>query len=114
MERVALLLGPVPDRAAASVMLIPLGEAALRRCLVLAEALRAAAMPAEVAYGARRLRVELERANRLRVPYVLIAGDDELASGRATLRVMATGTQESLAFDDVVSALIQRRSAVSS
>ena len=105
MERVALLLGPATDRAAAFVLLVPLGEAALGRCLALVQALRAAAVPADVAYGARKLRAELERAHRLRVPYVLIVGDDELTSGRATVRDMATGAQEPLAFDDVAPAL---------
>jgi histidyl-tRNA synthetase len=111
MERVALLLGATADRAAARVLLVPLGEPALGRCLALAQALRAATVPADVAYGARKLRTELERAHRLRVPYVLIAGDDELGAGRATLRDMATGTQESLPFEDVVRTLAHRAGA---
>jgi len=105
MERVALLLGPAPDRAAALVLLIALGEPALERCLTLAQDLRAAAVSAEVAYGGRKLRAELERANRLGVPYVLILGEDELLSGAATLRDMRTGEERPLALGDVVATL---------
>ncbi|MGH7321293.1 MAG: histidine--tRNA ligase, partial [Candidatus Rokuibacteriota bacterium] len=102
MERVALLLGPAPDRAAAVVLLIPLGEPALARCLELAQELRAAAVSAEVAYGARKLRADLERANRLGIPHVLILGADELASGVITLRDMTTGVQQAVGLSDVV------------
>ena len=105
MERVALLLGIPPDRAAARVMLIPLGEAALRRCLALAQDLRGTGVSAEVAYGGRKLRAELERANRLRVPHVLILGDNELAAGVVTLRDMTTGDQRAVALADTVATL---------
>jgi len=105
MERVALLLGSAPDRAAAFVLLIPLGDPALARCLVLAQDLRAAAVPAEVAYGARKLRAELERANRLMVPRVLIVGDSELTSGVAILRDMRTGDQRSVPLGEAVATL---------
>jgi len=101
MERVALLLGAGPDPAAAFVQLIPLGEPGLVRCLRLAQVLRAAGLPVEVAYGARRLRTELERAHRLGVPHVLIVGDDELRAGAATLRDMASGAQDAVPLDAV-------------
>lgn len=105
MERVALLLGAAPDQAATWVLLIPLGELALVRCLGLAQALRAAEIPAEVAYGGRKLRAELERANRLGVPHVLILGDDELAEGVATLRDMTSGAQQTVPLGDAVATL---------
>jgi histidyl-tRNA synthetase len=105
MERVALLLGSSGNRAAACVLLIPLGEPALGRCLVLARALRAGGVPTEVAYGGRKLRAELERANRLGVPHVLILGEDELRDGSATLRDMGSGTQRTVALDAVVGTL---------
>jgi histidyl-tRNA synthetase len=109
MERVALLLGRGPDRAAAFVRLIPLGEAALARCLALAQGLRAAGVPADVAYGARKLKAELDRARRHGVGHVLIVGDDELARGHATLRDMATGAEAPIAFGAVVPAIVRRR-----
>ena len=108
MERVALLLGAAPDRAAAFVRLIPLGEPALVRCLQLAQALRTASVSAEVAYDARKLRRELERAHRLGIPHVLIVGDDELRAGTATLRDMATGAQEPVPLDAVIRRLESR------
>jgi histidyl-tRNA synthetase len=105
MERVALLLGPRPDGAAARVLVIPLGEAALGQGLGLAERLRGAGVPTEVAYGGRKLRAELDRANRLGVPRVLLLGDQELAAGVVTLRDMRTGEQRPVPLGEVPAAL---------
>lgn len=105
VERVALLLGPVPDRASPVARLIPLGEPALVRALALAEDLRRAGLAVEVAYGARRLGAELERAHRARVPRILILGERELEAGVATLRDMTTGEQEAIPFGDVAARL---------
>jgi histidyl-tRNA synthetase len=105
MERVALVLGPVPDRAAAWVLLIPLGEPALARCLALAQELRGRDVPAEVAYGGRRLRQQLDRANRRRIPYAVILGDRELERREVILRDMTAGAQELLAIPDALERL---------
>ena len=107
MERVALLLGTATDRPAAFVVLVPLGEPALARCLGLARDLRLAGVSAEVAYGGRRLRVELDRANRLRAPYVVILGENELTAGLASVRNMASGEQQPVALAEVVGHLVR-------
>src|SRR5437773_6761045 len=86
LERVVLLL---EDHDAASrpfVLLIPLGEAALRRLLPVTRAARQAGVAVELGYGGRKLPRELERADKLGVAYAVIAGDNEIASGEAVLR----------------------------
>jgi histidyl-tRNA synthetase len=105
MERVALLLGAGPDRAAARVLVIPLGETALGQGLSLADRLRSAGVSTEVAYGGRKLRAELDRANRLGVPQVLLLGDQELAAGVVTLRDMKAGEQRPVPLGEVTAAL---------
>src|SRR5437660_1423800 len=93
LERVVLLL---EDHDAASrpfVLLIPLGEAALRRLLPVTRAARQAGVAVELGYGGRKLPRELERANKLGVAYTVIAGDNEIASGEAVLRAMGSGEQ---------------------
>src|SRR5207249_2493554 len=98
LERVVLLLG---DHDAAShpfVLLIPLGEAALRRLLPVTRAARQAGVAVELGYGGRKLPRELERANKLGVAYAVIAGDNEIASGEAVLRAMGSGEQRRVPF----------------
>jgi histidyl-tRNA synthetase len=112
MERVSLLLQDVADPAAPLALLIPLGDAALQRLLALARSVRRQGLAVDVAYGARRLRSELDRANRLAIPYAVIVGDLELAKGHAQLREMAEGSQRELPLDEVpgeLSRLAERR-----
>ncbi len=93
LERVVLLLGEADAAQRPFVLLIPLGEAALERLMPVARAVRQGGVSAELGYGARKLPRELERANKLGVAYVVIAGENELAAGEAVLREMKTGEQ---------------------
>jgi histidyl-tRNA synthetase len=97
MERVVLLLAQDDQQAETSrgprVALIPLGDAARKRLLPVARAARQAGVAVELGYGTRRLPRELERANRLRVAWAVIVGDDELEKGEAVLREMTSGEQ---------------------
>ena len=106
LERVVLLL---EDHDAASrpfVLLIPLGEAALRRLLPVTRAARQAGVAVELGYGGRKLPRELERANKLGVAYAVIAGDNEIASGEAVLRAMRSGEQRRVPFAALAAELV--------
>jgi histidyl-tRNA synthetase len=93
LERVVLLLGDAEAASRPFVLLIPLGDLALQRLMPVARAVRQGGVTAELGYGARKLPRELERANKLGVAYVVIAGENELAGGEAVLREMKTGEQ---------------------
>ena len=49
-----------------------------------------------------KMKKQMEYANRRAVPWVVIVGSDELASGRATVKNMATGEQQAVAFDELI------------
>jgi histidyl-tRNA synthetase len=106
LERVVLLLsdGGLEPRPAA--LLIPLGEEALRRLLGVAREVRARGVAVDLGYGERKLRGELERANKLGVPYAVIVGDSELARGEAIVREMKSGTQRAVPLADLVGQLV--------
>ncbi len=99
LERVVLLLGEEGASGRPLALFVPLGERALHRLLPAARAVRRQGVPVEVGYGTRRLPRELERANRLGVPWAVIAGDDELATGEVILRAMGSGEQRRVALD---------------
>jgi histidyl-tRNA synthetase len=106
LERVVLLLGDDDTASRPFVLLIPLGEAALQRLLPVARAARRAGVAAELGYGGRKLPRELERANKLGVAYVVIAGDNEIAAGEAVLRAMGSGEQRRVAFAALAGELV--------
>jgi len=81
----------------------PLGEPAVRHAAVLARDLRRAGFAVELAEG--KLKRAMELANKLGARFTLILGEDEMAAGRYTLKDMSTGGQQSLARDEIATAL---------
>jgi histidyl-tRNA synthetase len=55
----------------------------------------------------RSLKGQMRQANKDRVRYCLILGEDELAKGHATLRDMAKAEEQSVSLDHVVSRLLE-------
>jgi histidyl-tRNA synthetase len=106
MERVVLLLADAAVAGRPLALLIPLGEAALARLLPVAQAARARGVAVELGYGTRKLRGELERANKLGVEHAVIVGDTELGRGEAIVRSMKSGAQRTVALDALAEELV--------
>jgi histidyl-tRNA synthetase len=75
------------------VYLIGLGDAAERETVRLLQELRLAGLSAERDYTGRKLKAQMKSADRFRVRYTAILGDDELARGEIALKDMETGEQ---------------------
>ena len=100
-----LLLGEEASARPPLALLIPLGQEAFERLLPVAQAVRAAGVEVDLGHGDRKLRTELERANKLGVTYALIVGSDELARGEAVLREMKSGEQRGLSLGGLAAEL---------
>ncbi len=116
MERIVLLMKEsgiaVPGIPGPQVALVYLGEAAKTRCIQLATEFRAQGIRAELGFDDRSMRAQLRNANRLGVSYVLILGEEELASGQVVLQHMQEeAPREIVAQSDVVPLLAQRLGA---
>ncbi|MBI4638880.1 MAG: histidine--tRNA ligase [Candidatus Rokubacteria bacterium] len=106
MERVVLLLAADASTDARPLaLLIPLGAEAFARLLPVAQAVRARGVAVDLAYGERKLRSELERANKLGAAYAVIVGETELARGEATVREMKSGEQRAVPLSELASEL---------
>jgi histidyl-tRNA synthetase len=105
MDRVALMLGAGVVPARPFALMIPLGDEALTRLLPVAQAARARGIGTDLGYGARKLRSELERANKLGVDYAVIVGETEIAAGAAVVREMKSGVQRTVKLDDLADEL---------
>jgi len=114
IERVVLLLpGPADGRDGRKpfAFLIPLGDEALKTLLPVATAVRARGVAVEIGYGDRKLRGELERANRLGARWAIIVGDTELTRGEAVLRDMGAGSQAAVALPELADEIARRLEA---
>ncbi len=99
IERLAMLIAepPAPRRP---VALVPLGDAAEAMALTLAEQLRDAGLVVEHGYSGN-LQRRMRRADRIGARAAVLIGDDEIASGAATLRDLDSGAQSAVPLGDL-------------
>ncbi len=65
-----------------------------RECLRLAFELRRGGVRTDIHVGSGRLGKQLKRANRLRIPYAILIGENELARGLVTVKQMSVARSE--------------------
>jgi histidyl-tRNA synthetase len=88
-----MMLANEPAPSPRPVALVPLGEAAERKALVLARDLRRRGVPVELDYTGNMKR-RLQRANKVNARAAVILGDNELAKGVAALKDLDKGEQK--------------------
>ena len=95
-------LFPDDTKGTTRALMLNFGGEEERVSLRLARNLREAGIACEVYPESAKMKKQMEYANRRAVPWVVIVGSDELASGRATVKNMATGEQQAVAFDELI------------
>ncbi len=86
-----------------------LGEAAFKKTFSLAHELRTAGFQVDYDHEGRSLKAQMRKANAMGAAYVLILGDDELASGKGLLKDMKEQGQEEIQLEEIVTEMKQRR-----
>ena len=103
IERLAMLTTDYPE-ASPVVALVPVGPAAEKRALPLADALRRSGVNVDLGFSGN-LKRRMQQANRIGARTAVLLGDDELAKGVATVRDMSTGEQQEVPIDRLAAAL---------
>jgi histidyl-tRNA synthetase len=101
VERLILLLPEKPEASRRQVFLAALGEEPRKKAFRLAQELRQADIRVELDYEGKSLKSQMRKADKMRSPYVVIMGEEELKANRVILRDMATKAQENLPLGDV-------------
>lgn len=89
--------------------IVPMDEGFDMKGLELAQRLRGQGFTVEMTYGGG-LGKRLKKANKINALYALILGEEEVSSGKVTLKNLDTGEQIQLGQDQVESALKERES----
>ena len=103
IERLAMLTTDYPDPSPA-VSLVPVGPAAEKRALPLADALRRAGVAVDLGMSGN-LKRRMQQANRAGARVAVLLGDDEIARSVATVRDMESGEQREVPIDRLAAAL---------
>lgn len=109
MERLLDLWEQSSDAVVAvecDVYIVHQGEVASRRALQLGETLRDAGLDVIVQGGAASFKSQMKRADASGAAYAVILGDNEIASGEATVKTLADGSQRTLVFDVLADTLV--------
>jgi histidyl-tRNA synthetase len=95
-----------PDQFTSDLFIIPLGDDQKSLALTLAAQLRGVGIRSEIAFGDRALKGAMKAADKSGSRYVVIIGDDEVASGNVELKRMSDGTITSVKISELQKALI--------
>jgi len=75
-------------------------------CLKIATVLREKNISTEISFGKGKIKKRLSYANKLKIPYVIFIGDDEINKGVYMLKDLATGNQEKLTESELLKKFI--------
>ena len=85
----------------AKVLVISMVED-MSKSLETATKLRANGINAEVYLEDKKIKAKFKYADRLKIPYVIVVGEDEIANNVVTLKNMQTGEQETLTIEEAI------------
>jgi len=87
------------------VLFVNFGENESRFCVQAAQLLRKAGINTEVYPDPAKMKKQLAYADDLKIPFVILAGSEEITSGQLTLRNMSTGDQQKLSLNEIIQQL---------
>jgi histidyl-tRNA synthetase len=94
-------LFPAEVHSGTSILFFNLGEAESRKALELMQVLREAGYACELFHENLKMDKQFKYAEKKNIPYVVIIGDQELASNICTVKHLSTGKQESVKMQEL-------------
>ena len=101
----ALDLYPQDSLNTTQVLFINFGEKETSYCLPIIAKVRATGIRAEIYPDSAKMKKQMSYANAKQIPFVVLAGDNEIAEGKVTLKNMETGEQKLVSDDELISAI---------
>ena len=101
----ALDLYPKDSLQTTQVLFINFGEKETAYCLPIIAKVRQAGIRAEIFPDSTKMKKQMSYANAKQIPYVVLAGDNEIAEGKVTLKNMETGEQTLVSAEELIQKL---------
>ena len=101
----ALDLYPKDSLQTTQVLFINFGEKETAYCLPILSKVRQAGIRAEIYPDGAKMKKQMSYANAKQIPYVVLAGDNEISVGKVTLKDMTTGEQTLVSAEELIAAI---------
>jgi len=98
----ALNAYPTDAVGTTQVLFINFGDCEMAYCLPVLKRLREAGMRSELYPDAAKMKKQMSFANAKQIPFVALAGENEMNAGKFTLKNMATGEQMLVDADELI------------
>lgn len=98
-------LYPSDSLQTTQLLFVNFGEREVEACMEYAARLRAEGIRSEIYPEAAKMKKQMGYADDKKIPFVALVGEDEIASGKITVKNMATGEQQQLLPDEIISLL---------
>ena len=95
-------LYPKDSVTTTQVLFINFGDKETAYCLSIINKVRAHGVRAEIYPDAAKMKKQMSYANAKQIPFVALAGENEINEGKVTLKIMDTGEQLMLTADELV------------
>ena len=96
------------EESIAKVLLLPASPNEIEKCFEIATMLRNQNIKTEVYLNDKKLKAKFKYADKLKVPYTIVIGEEEVASGKVTLKNMQTGEQQKLTIEQVIAEVTKK------
>ncbi|MCW3126216.1 MAG: Histidyl-tRNA synthetase [Bacteroidetes bacterium] len=100
-----LKLFPADLGETTKVLFVHFDEASEAYAFEQLQKVRALDIASEIYPGKKKLDKQMNYANDKKIPYVIVVGGDEMASGKLTFKDMASGQQEKLTIEEIIEKL---------
>jgi histidyl-tRNA synthetase len=84
------------------VVICVFDKSLMKEYIVLQNTLRNADISTEIYPGESKLKKQMEYANKIKAPAVILYGEDEIKSGKPTLRDLNSGNEKSIEIKELV------------
>ncbi|MBQ6401640.1 MAG: histidine--tRNA ligase [Firmicutes bacterium] len=95
----------IPEEAGTEVFIAYMGDEAKKAALKLMGELRSAGVAVQMDVMGRNLKNQFKHANRINAKKTVVIGENELQTGRLTIKDMATGDQKEVSLDSIADEL---------
>ena len=98
-------LYPKDSMNATQILFINFGEKETAYCMPIIKQVREKGIRAEIFPDAAKMKKQMAYANVKQIPYVALAGENEMKEGKVTLKNMETGEQQLLSLEQILELL---------